>query len=283
MSHTSARDSWTLTGKSGRVSYGVTSLLLSPGSWCVQDFVCDLQECVSPVLWKFYNQIPLAFKVKFPEDSQALLYPWVGDLENCCAVCGSFARPLCGGADGDLLQEDLCHGPSPPVCYGQSPCAHSSPLLTHASAGDMQTGLSVSCGVPGSWFTQGFVCTLQVSLEGMRFASKCNLAPPAVLLGLLLSPRHRVSFFGGIQCSPVNGGSAASCNFGVLAGENECTSFYSTILDDMKLSSLSHLGKPLLLLFSCSVMSDTLQLFTGVNCTEKVQIKYSIVRYRFNK
>ena len=39
-----------------------------------------------------------------------------------------------------------------------------------------------------------------------------------------------VSFFGGIQYSPVDSCSAASCNFGVLAEEDECTSFYSTIL-----------------------------------------------------
>ena len=30
----------------------VGSLLLSPGSWCVQGFVCALQESVSPVLCK---------------------------------------------------------------------------------------------------------------------------------------------------------------------------------------------------------------------------------------
>ena len=36
----------------------VGTLLLSPGSWCAQGFVCVLQESVSPVLWKFCNQIP---------------------------------------------------------------------------------------------------------------------------------------------------------------------------------------------------------------------------------
>ena len=30
------------------------SLLLSPGSWCTQGFVCVLQESVSPVLCKYY-------------------------------------------------------------------------------------------------------------------------------------------------------------------------------------------------------------------------------------
>ena len=37
-------------------------------------------------------------------------------------------------------------------------------------------------------------------------------------------------FFGGIQHSPINCSSAASCNLGVLAGEDEHKSFYSTIL-----------------------------------------------------
>ena len=61
--------SWTLTGKSGSVSCGV--LLLSPGFWCRQSFVCVLQESVSPVLCKFWR--------------------------------------LYGGVNGGLLQEGLCH------------------------------------------------------------------------------------------------------------------------------------------------------------------------------
>ena len=36
----------------------VGSWLLSPGSWCTQGFVCALQESASPVLCKFYSQIP---------------------------------------------------------------------------------------------------------------------------------------------------------------------------------------------------------------------------------
>ena len=50
--HASTGDSWTLIGKSGSVSLGL--LLLSPGSWCTQGFVCALQESVSPVLCKFW-------------------------------------------------------------------------------------------------------------------------------------------------------------------------------------------------------------------------------------
>ena len=48
------------------------SLLLSPGSWCTQGFVCALHESVSPVLCMFCNQIPLSSKVKFPGVSQFL-------------------------------------------------------------------------------------------------------------------------------------------------------------------------------------------------------------------
>ena len=39
--------------------------------------------------------------------------------------------------------------------------------------------------------------------------------------------------FGGIQVSPLNSYSAASCNFGVLAGEAEHMSFYSTIIGNV--------------------------------------------------
>ena len=38
------------------VSLFVGSLLLSPGSWCIQGSVFALQESVSPVPWKFCNQ-----------------------------------------------------------------------------------------------------------------------------------------------------------------------------------------------------------------------------------
>ena len=89
--------------------YLVRSLPLSPGSWCTQDFVCALQESVSPVLCKFW-----------------LLY---------------------GGVNGDLLQEGLCHtqvyctqSPSP----SSSPLLTRTPqeMLKHSS-------VSVSVGSLG--------------------------------------------------------------------------------------------------------------------------------------
>ena len=49
--HESARDPGHLWASLGQSLAG--SLLLSPGSWCTQAFVCALQESVSPVLCKF--------------------------------------------------------------------------------------------------------------------------------------------------------------------------------------------------------------------------------------
>ena len=73
----------------------------SPGSWCAQGFVCALQKSVSPVLWKFSNQIPLASRVKFPGGFSVLCWiPRLGNLlwvltvlkifwYNCSAVSGA--------------------------------------------------------------------------------------------------------------------------------------------------------------------------------------------------
>ena len=55
--------------------------------------------------------------------------------------------------NGGLLQEGLCHTQ---VCCTQSPCPHSSPLLTHPSSGDTQTQFCLSlCGVSGSLCAEG--------------------------------------------------------------------------------------------------------------------------------
>ena len=101
---------------------------------------------------------------------------------------------------------------------------------------------------------QGSVCTLQESVpqgkfwckplgpgaQGTSEPSECLSQVWGLILNMLLPflPYCRgfsfalgcgLSFFGGIQHSPVCGCSAASCNFGVLAGADECTSFYSAI------------------------------------------------------
>ena len=106
--------------------------------------------------------------------------------------------------------------------------------LTCTSTGDTQTlkgrSGSVSVGSPSThkvlfepskhlWWVWGLILNviwpLLPSFWGFSFAIRCG-----------------VSFFGGIQYSPVNDSSAASCNFGVLTGEVERTSFYSTTLFD---------------------------------------------------
>ena len=91
------------------------SLLLSPGFWWSQGFVCVLQESVSPVL----------------------------------GIISKFWWIICW-VNGDLLQEDLCYTH---VCCTQRPCPCGSPLLTGTSAGDTQTfkgrSGSASVGSPG--------------------------------------------------------------------------------------------------------------------------------------
>ena len=101
--------------------WGYCSFLLAPVH---PSFVCAFQESISPVLWKFYNQIPLASKVKFPRGSQSLCWiPTLGNLlwvlglvtvweflwYDCFVICGSSAGQLYGRANGDLLQEGLWH------------------------------------------------------------------------------------------------------------------------------------------------------------------------------
>ena len=79
LTYASTGESWTLTESLDQSLVG--SLLLSPGSWCTQAFVCALQVSVSLVLCEFSNQIPLASKVKFPRRSQSLCQiPRLGNL-----------------------------------------------------------------------------------------------------------------------------------------------------------------------------------------------------------
>ena len=63
----------------------------------------------------------------------------------------------------------------------------------------------------------------------------CTLLPSCCGFSFVLG--HAVSFFGGFQRPPADGCSAASCDFGSLAGGRKCTSFYSTILNLVQFSS----------------------------------------------
>ena len=142
--------SWTSLGKSL-----VGSLLLFPGSWCAQGFVCVLQESVSPVLWKFCNQIPLGFKVKFPGGSQPLCQiPRLEDLlwalellqqlENFFGIIvlqfvGYLLRSSMVGLIVTSSKKTYTTHHASQVCCSQSPCPCSRSLMTRVLAGDTQT------------------------------------------------------------------------------------------------------------------------------------------------
>ena len=115
----------------------------------------------------------------------------------------------------------------------QSPCPCSRPLLTHASTGDSQTlkGRSGSVSV-GSLSPGAQKVLFELTEHLWKVLSLIlNMISPLLqsCLGFSFALGCGVSFFGEIQHSPVNGCSAASCNFGFLAGENERMSLYSAI------------------------------------------------------
>ena len=181
------------------------SLLLSPGSWCAQGFVCALQESVSPVLWKFCNQILLAFKVKFSGDSQSLCWiPRLGNLlwalvlsQQCGNFFGIIVLQFVGCLPGRLVGFTCC---ASRVCWSQSPCSHGRPLLTCASAGDTQTlkgkSDSVSVRSPG---VQKFLFELSQRLWQV-WGLILNAIFPLLssCWGFSFALGHGVSFFGGI-------------------------------------------------------------------------------------
>ena len=101
----------------------VGSLLLAPGSWCTQGFVCALQESVSPLLCKFW---------------------WL--------YCG---------VNGDLLQEGLCHT-QVSCTQSPCPCSSPLLTHTSSGDTQTQFCLSL-CGVPGSWFAQVCLSPLSIS------------------------------------------------------------------------------------------------------------------------
>ena len=134
----------------------VGSLLVSPWSWCTQDFISALQASVAPILYKFW---------------------W-----------------LHGGFNGDFLQEVLCH--TQVCCtQSPCPCDRSLLTCTSTGDTQTLKGRSGSvCAV--SWvLIQKRIWTLQASLVGMGFDPKCNFAPPTILLGLLLLPWRWVIFY----------------------------------------------------------------------------------------
>ena len=115
------------------------------------------------------SQIPWGFSVPLPDPQigksvvgpRSFLtvqeFPW----HNCFTVCGSSSWWLYSGANGNLLQEGLCHM----LCDSSvlqpeplSPWQVTADLCLLRRHSNTQTQVWLSlCGVPGSWCTQGFV------------------------------------------------------------------------------------------------------------------------------
>ena len=126
------------------------------------------------------------------------------------------------------------------VCCVQNPCPCGRPQLTRTFTGDTQTQFWLSlCGASGSWCTQG-LCEPSEHLWWLR-GLILNVISPILpsSWGFSFAPGSEVSFFGGIQHSPVDGCSAVSCSFGVLTGEDEHTSF-----SPLRLSNFSYCSRP---------------------------------------
>ena len=153
----------------------VGSLLLSPGSWCTQGFVCALQESVSSILCKFW---------------------W-----------------LYRGVNGDLLQRDLWH--TQVYCTQSPWPRSSSLLTCTSSGDTQTQFCLSLCGVSGSWCIQGMfepsehlwwvwglipnmILPLLPSYWGFSFALGCWVSPQSHP-SAMQSPLHRLPFFWGFS------------------------------------------------------------------------------------
>ena len=168
----------------------VGSLLLSPGSWCMQDSVCALLESVTTVLCKFW---------------------W-----------------LYGGVNGHLLQEGLCHT-QVSCTQSPYPCGRPLLICIFTGDTQTQFWFSL-CGVSGSWCAQGFFESSERLwwVRGLILNAISPLLPFS--WGCSFAFGCGYHFLVGSNISSVDGCSAVSCSFGVLTGEDEHMSFHSAII-----------------------------------------------------
>ena len=168
--------------------WGHCSFLLGPGEHKVLS-VPSKSLCF-PVLWKFCNQIPLTFKVRFPGGfSVPLPDPQVGKSVvglrtsatvweliwcNCAPVCELPGWWLYCGANGDFLQENLGHMPCHPGLLLLESLSQRHDV--HAFARDTQT----LKGASGSVFCGGH-CTFPWVLVAHKVYVKAVFCHPAYL------------------------------------------------------------------------------------------------------
>ena len=114
----------------------------------------------------------------------------------------------------------------------QSPCPCGRPWLTRTSAGDTQTlksrSGSVPVGSPGAH--KVFFEPSKHHWRGWGLSINMIL-PPVLSWGFSFAHGSGIIFLVGSNILLLMVVQQPSCNFGVLTGEDEYTSFYSTILD----------------------------------------------------
>ena len=142
-------------------------------------------------------------------------------LQSCVSSAGSTAGLMVTSSKRAYAIPRSATPRSPAPVAGHCWPVPPQETLKHSSG-------SVSVGSPGPDMHKVCVSSPSV-LVCMGFDSKLDFIPPTVLLGLLFPGMWGI-FFWWDPISPVSSCSPESCNFGVLAGENECMSFYSTIL-----------------------------------------------------
>ena len=201
--HASAGDSWTLTGKSGSVScWGHYFFLLAPDVYKVL-FVSSKslfpQSCGSSVIKShgLQSQIPWGCSVPLPDplDGKSVVgsrtfltvqeFLWY----NCSAVCVSSAQRLYSVANGNLLQDGLCHTLHDPGLLQPEPLS-----LWQATADQClhkrhpKAGLSQSLW--GLWvLVRTRFCLSPLSISaGLGFDSKCDYALLHLVWGVLFCP-----------------------------------------------------------------------------------------------
>jgi len=108
LAHTSTGSSQTLTASLAQSPVGVTapfSRVLVHTRFC-----CALHESVSPVLWKFSNQVPLAFKVKCICTSFSVFCCFRRRLSSCkpCSKPSQVPASLCFLPKHQLQIQNYC-------------------------------------------------------------------------------------------------------------------------------------------------------------------------------
>ena len=246
--HASTKGSGTCTGKSGSVLWSPCSF---PESWCAHVFFVSSkslfpQSCACSVI------SPTDLQSQIPGNSQSIRWiPWLRKWlwflgvfaavweflwYNCSPVCELSAQQLYGGANGDLLQEDWCHMPNllgvlqpeplPPWQGTADSCLHRRHSNTLRQ---VWVSCRSHCSFPWVLVCRRFCLCIRGISGG--YEVWLNMIVPFLpsCWGSSFALGCRVSLFGGIQHSPVDGCSAASWGFVVLTGEDEHMSFYSAI------------------------------------------------------